>query len=170
MSLSIKKRFTVDASPDRIWSIMIDDFEGVAHWVSGLDWSGPNAKATAYPDGTAGGRVCDVPGFGLTDERLVKYDPEKRTFAYSVEAEKIPSFVQNLTNTWRLTPVGSSTQVDMHLTADVGGPLGAMMKPMMRRKFLKTLADIEADLTAYAETGRVSEEKAKELAKAKAAA
>ena len=165
MSLSIKKEFTVDASPERIWSIMIDDFENIANWVSGLDSSGPNPDATPLDDGVTGGRVCVVPGFGFTDERIVQYDPVARTFAYSVEAEKIPSFVQNLQNAWKLTPVGSSTKINMHLTADVGGPLGAIMKPMMRRKFEKTLSGLESDLTAYATTGRVSEKKAKELAK-----
>ena len=165
MSLSIKKRFTVDTSPERIWEIMIDDFEDVAEWVSGLDSSGSNHEAAPLADGTVGGRVCEIPGFGFTDERIVTYEPAAKTFAYSVEAEKIPSFVKNLTNTWKLTPVGSSTQIDMHLTADVGGPLGAIMKPMMTRKFNKTLADIETDLVAYAETGRVSEKKARELTK-----
>lgn len=164
----IEKDFVIDAPVDRIWEILADEFEEVGSWASGLTSSGPNPKAQRLDDGTAGGRVCEIPGFGFTDERVVDYRPDERQLAYSVDAEKIPGFVQNITNRWTLRPhgtaPGSSTHVSMRFSADVFGPLGALMKPMMRRKFDKTLSAAEADLRAYAETGRVSPAKAKELA------
>lgn len=166
MSLSIDNEFTVDATTSQIWELMIERFEDVADWASGITTSGPNPAATAIANGApTGGRVCDVPGFGTLDERLVLHEPEQRRFAYTADAEKIPGFVQNLRNDWQLVPKGSQTRVKMRLSADVNGPLGAIMKPMMRRKFEKALTGIAADLKVYVETGKVSTSKAKELAK-----
>lgn len=168
MTLHIEKDFVIDAPVDRVWHILADEFVDVGSWASGLTSSGPNPHAVPLDDGTAGGRVCEIPGFGLTDERVVDYRPEERRIAYSVDAEKIPGFVQNIVNRWTLRPRGAatspSTEVSMRFSAEVSGPLGALMKPMMRRKFDKTLSAVEADLTAYAETGRVSAAKARELA------
>ncbi|MEM8620690.1 MAG: SRPBCC family protein [Actinomycetota bacterium] len=168
MTLEINKQFTIDAPVERVWSILADDFEHVYDWATGLDSSGPNPKAPRQADGNAGGRVCEVPGFGFTDERVVTYDPERHTIAYSVDAEKVPGFVHDLTNRWTLRSHGASagagTAVTMRLSADVTGPLGAIMKPMMRRRFDKLLSAVTTDLTVYAETGKVSDGKARELA------
>lgn len=167
MSLSINNEFVIDGTTSQVWDVMVDRFEHVSDWASGITSSGPNPAATTMVNGApTGGRVCDVPGFGKLDERLVLHEPEQRRFAYTADAEKIPGFVQNLRNDWQLIPKGSQTLVKMRLSADVSGPLGAIMKPMMRRKFEKAVTGIAADLKAYVETGTVSPVKAKELAKA----
>ena len=164
MTLQIENDFVIDAPIDRVWEILADEFEHVGRWASGLASSGPNPQVQPLDDGMAGGRVCEIPGFGYSDERLVEYRPADRHLAYSFDAEKLPGFVSNVINRWTLRRRGSSTAVSMRFSADVSGPLGAVMKPMMRRKFAKTLAAVEADLTAYAETGAVSAAKASELA------
>ena len=76
MTFEIKKQFTIDASTDRVWDILVDQFEDVADWATGVTTSVPRPETTVYPDGTSGGRVCEVIGFGATDERLVHYDRE----------------------------------------------------------------------------------------------
>ena len=167
MSLSIEKEIVVDGTSAQVWEVMVERFEHVADWASGVTSSGPNPAATNIVNGApTGGRLCDVPGFGELDERLVMHDPEQRRFAYTADAEKIPGFVQNLRNDWELVPKGSQTLVKMRLSADVSGPLGAIMKPMMRRKFDKAVAGIGADLKSWIETGKVSPIKARELSKA----
>ena len=167
MSLSIEKEFIIDGTTPQVWDVLVERFEGVADWASGINSSGPNPAATTIVDGApTGGRVCDVPGLGNVDELLVIHDPEERRFAYTVEAQKMPGFMQNLRNDWLLVPKGSQTLVKMRLSADVIGPLGAIMKPMMRRRFEKALTGIAADLKTYVETGKVSKSKSNELAKA----
>jgi hypothetical protein len=90
-----------------------------------------------------------VPGLGATDERIIAHDADARTLSYTViGAEKIPSFVQNMTNNWTRTPTGDSTRIAMRLTADIGGPLAPIMKPMVRRQFNKNLAGIWGGLTS----------------------
>lgn len=164
MSLEVTKQFTIDADADELFTKLTTEFTQVGKWVSGIQSSDVNPKYGPVADGVAGGRVCEVDGFGTLDEQLVQYEPDNRTFAYTAEAEKIPGFVHDLKNQWTLRPVGGRTEVRLRLTADVTGPLGAIMKPMMRRKFDKALDAIGDDLVAYAERGTISPRKAKELA------
>lgn len=166
MSLEITKQFTVDADADELFTKLTTEFTEVSRWARGIRSSKPNPKFGDIVDGVAGGRVCDVDGFGLIDEQLVRYEPAVRTFAYTAEAEKIPGFVKDLRNTWTVAPTGRDrSTVSMRLTADVSGPLGAVMKPMMRRRFDKVLDTVGADLEAYVR-GTVSSAKAAELAAA----
>ncbi len=138
----------------------------MSQWASGITSSDPNPKYSSIADGVPGGRVCQVDGFGHIDEQLVRYEPATRTFAYTAAAEKIPSFADDLTNTWTISADGPRAEVQMVLTAEVTGPIGAVMKPMMRRRFDKVLAAVGDDLRHYVETGRVSTRKASELAAA----
>jgi hypothetical protein len=166
MSLQITKTFNIDTDPDSLFEKLTTEFTEVADWASGIDSSGPDPKYQPVADGVPGGRVCQVPGLGRVDEQLVRYEPESHTFAFTVNAKKIPSFVSDLKNTYSLRPVGQATAVTMNLTAEVSGPLGAIMKPMMRRKFDKALEAIGGDLASIVESGKVSDRKAKELAQA----
>ncbi len=167
MSLEVTKAFPVDADPDELFAKLTTEFTDVSRWATGIRESAPNPKYAPVADGVAGGRVCQVDGFGSIDEQLVQYEPATRRFAYTAEAEKIPGFVKELKNQWTIARApGGRSIVRMRLTADVTGPLGAIMKPMMRRKFDKTLDGVGDDLLAYAERGTISAAKAKELAAA----
>ena len=75
MTLEINKQLAIDAPVERVWSILADDFEHVYDWATGLESSDPNPKAPRQADGNAGGRVCEAPGFGFSDERVVAYEP-----------------------------------------------------------------------------------------------
>lgn len=165
--LEIANTYTIDAPADRLWEILVDQFTDVGSWVSGLDDSGPNPNLPPVADGDdPTGRACVVPGLGVTDERITVFDPARRTFGYSVQAEKIPSFVHNMENVWSLVPKGSKrTEVRQVLQADVVGA-GNLMKPMMKLQFGRLLKTVQEDLRSYAVTGEVSKRKAKEMAKA----
>jgi carbon monoxide dehydrogenase subunit G len=163
MELQVDKEFTVNATPDRVWEVIFDEFEHVAGWASGVAASGPNPHTEPLDEDASGGRICQVPGLGATDERIIAHDADARTLSYTVGAEKIPSFVQNMTNNWTLTPAGDGTRVAVRLTADIGGPLAPIMKPMMRRQLNKQMSFMQVDPTTYAETGEISARKANEL-------
>ena len=166
-TLRIANTYTIDAPADRLWEILVDQFTDVASWASGLDGSGPNPNLPVTADGDdPTGRACVVPGLGATDERITVFRPADRTFGYSVDAEKIPSFVHGMENIWTLVPKGSNrTEVRQVLQAEVRG-VGNIMKPVMKLQFGRLLSTIQEDLRAYAVTGDVSAQKAKELAKA----
>lgn len=166
--IDITNTFVVDASADRLWEVMVGEFQDVARWASGLDASGPNPHVDdrAAPEGIdAAGRSCVVPGLGQTDERLNVFDPEGYRFSYTVDAEKVPSFVSGMENTWTFRALGPDrTEVRQALTAEAHGVLGAAMKPLLQRQFRSLLSNLQEDLTVYATTGDVSSRKRSELA------
>lgn len=167
MTLEVTKRFEIAAEPDDLFHKLTSEFTEVSHWASGIRRSEPNPRYQPVADGVPGGRVCQVDGFGTIDEKFVEYVPGERRFSYTAEAEKIPSFVSNLRNQWTVAEgPGRTSVVELRLTADVSGPLGAVMKPMMRRKFSTTLDVIGDDLRAHVERGTISDRKAAELAAA----
>lgn len=101
-------------------------------------------------------------GLGFTDERFTRYDAAEKTFSFSVEAEKIPSFFKNMESTWKVEATGpNASRVTTKVAGEATGVMGAVMSPIMKRKFNGTINDLYADLKVYAETGQVSEAKRK---------
>lgn len=167
-TIRLENEYVIDAAPDRLWAVLGEQFLHVDTWVTGIVESTENPKVSSNPHGApSGGRVCVIPGFGTTEETVEVFDPEARVLQYRAEAEEIPSFVTGLRNRWTLAPAGNGrTRVHQVLSADAGGFLGTMMKPVMSRKFAKQLEQVEADLRAFAESGRPSDAKRAELAAA----
>ena len=166
MDIQVSRKATINVSADRLWSILADDFDKVGEWARAVDSSTANV-AVQVPDGASvGGRVCQTPGFGAIDETFVDFDAQERSYAFRASASKIPSFVRNITNHTSVTPVGpDKSEVTVRVTADADGVRGALVKPMMTRKFGSTIDDLIIDLRSFAESGSVSDGKSKALAK-----
>ena len=166
MGLEISKKATINVSADRLWSILADDFDKIGEWARTVDSSAPNTSAEIPEGATVGGRVCQAPGFGAINETFTQFDPEQRTYAFKATASKIPSFVNNLTNHTAVKEVGPDrAEVHLRITADTDGLRGAMIKPMMTRKFNGAIDNLLEDITIFAESGQVSSQKKKALAK-----
>ena len=167
MGMEVSKNVTVNVSADRLWSILGDDFDKIGEWARGVDSSAPNTDA-AIPEGASvGGRVCQAPGFGAINETFTSFDPVERSYAFKATASKIPSFVRNITNHTLVKPLGpEQSEVQLRITADTHGIRGALVKPMMTRKFSRALDEGLEDLKIFAESGKISSEKTKALAKA----
>jgi hypothetical protein len=167
MGLEISKKATINVSADRLWSILADDFDKIGEWARTVESSAANTSAEV-PDGAAvGGRVCQAPGFGAINETFTDFDAEQRTYAFKATASKIPSFVTNLTNHTAVKAIAPDrAEVQLKLTADTNGLLGALVKPLMTRKFSAALDDTLDDMKIFAESGQVSSQKTKALAKA----
>jgi hypothetical protein len=158
--IEVKRESTIDATVEELWQVLSGGYTDVGSWASLVNWSKPNPEAIEILDGApTGGRICDVPGFGRTDERIIRFDVESHTIGYSVIAEKIPGFVSNVQNIWSLREAGpEATRVSSNLTADVRGIRG-VVGPMMKSRFGKAVDRSTEDLRVYAETGDVSEHK-----------
>ena len=159
--IDVKREGTIDATVEELWQILSGGFTEVGTWASGVNWSKPNPQATEVLDGApTGGRICDVPGLGQTDERLIRFDAESHTYGYSVAAEKFPGFLSNVQNIWNVREAGpEAARVSANLTADARGILGVVMGPIMKSRFVKAIDRSIEDLRVYAETGEVSEHK-----------
>lgn len=167
MAIAISKSTTINVSADQLWSILGDDFANVGQWARAVDSSAVNLEAPAIEGADIGGRVCQAPGFGSINETFTSFDPEERSYAFVATASKIPSFVRNITNHTKITPIGPNTsKLEVAITADTDGLRGAMVKPIMTRKFGAAIDGLFEDVAVYAETGKVSDGKTKALVKA----
>lgn len=167
MKITVASTVTIEAPAARVWRILADEFESVAEWASTIPVSGPNHRAITVPDGaTVAGRSCTIPGFGVTDERFTAFDAARRTFTYSVAAPKMPGFVRSAENSWAVRDLGNGRcEATSVATAQLSGPLGAMASPMLKAQFGRTIRPALQDLKVYAETGRVSARKARQISR-----
>ncbi|MFW2383037.1 MAG: SRPBCC family protein [Acidimicrobiales bacterium] len=167
MGISVSKHTTINVGAGRLWTILADDFDKVGQWARAVDASAPNTAVRAPEGAEVGGRVCQTPGFGAINETFTSFDADRRSYAFRASADKIPSFVRNITNHTSVKPLGpDKSEITVEVTADTEGIRGAMVKPMMTHKFGATIDDLFEDLREFAESGQVSEGKTKALAKA----
>lgn len=167
MGIEITKKATINVGADKLWSILADDFDKIGDWARGVDSSAPNTNADVPEGANVGGRVCQAPGFGAIDESFTSFDLEQRSYAFRATASKIPSFVRNITNhTSVRTLEAERSEVQFKITADTDGIRGAIVKPMVARKFSRGIDGLIEDLTIFAETGKISSQKTEALAKA----
>ena len=144
----------VMASPEKVWSILSDDFLEVSAWAGGVNTSVANPETpTGFNGSPHGGRICDVDGLGTTDERITGYDPEKRTLSYSVVAQKQPFFVESLSSSWSVRPDAdpSSSEVTLTVQAKTKGLLGGIGRTPLRTMLGKAAPGLLGDLKTCAE-------------------
>lgn len=158
--MKIAKTVTVNASADRLWEILGTEYLHAGRWASAVYHS--SGKGDARIEGApAEGRVCQT-SLGPFTETIEEFDPEQRFVAYSATGDKMPGFVKNLTNYWRVTPLGpNKASVQMELTADIAFPFNILMGPMMKLQFGSVVKNVIAELKHYAETGKPHPRKAK---------
>ncbi|MBV6644060.1 MAG: SRPBCC family protein [Cyclobacteriaceae bacterium] len=161
--MNIKKEIIVNKPAKEVWEVLGDQFPDAYKWARGLDHSQGHGDPF---DGTpCNNRTCEVPGFGKIQEAIRKFDSNKHILAYEV-THGFPGFIASAVNTWKLTPQGFNTKVEMNMEMQTKGIKGAIMGPMMKMNLSKTVAGVLSDLKTYVETGEPSEQKAKEIAKA----
>ena len=152
MGMEISKNAVVNVSAERLWSIMADDFDKVGEWARGVDSSGPNTDAAVPEGASVGGRVCQVPGFGAINEAFTSFDPVERSFSFEATASKLPDFVRNVTNRTLVKSLGpEQSEVQLTSTADTPGIRGALVRPLMTRKFSRAIDAFVEDLKIFAE-------------------
>ena len=97
--LEIKKSIEVNTNAAKTWEIIGPNFLKISDWARGVNKSWENENVSVnFEKAPAGGRYCDVEGFGKFDERIIHYDNEKREISWSADAAKIPNFVSGLKN------------------------------------------------------------------------
>jgi Polyketide cyclase / dehydrase and lipid transport len=169
-TLTVVNQRTIAVPVERAWHVVADEFESVGRWASGITHSTPNPAAVHVPAGAdSGGRVCHIPAFGVTDERIVEFDPVAHVLAYSATATKMPGFVHDVVNRWTVRPAGpGSCLVTSSISARASGVMGALAAPMLRMQFTRTIQAVLDDFDVYARTGDVSDRKRRSLARSRA--
>ncbi len=161
--MEIIKEITINKPVTEAWDVLGNQFTEAHKWARGLDHSVGSGKPK-FKGASCNNRTCEVPGFGTIEEEIKKFDAQNHVLAYEV-VKGFPGFITSAINTWSLHQVGHQTKVRMHMKMQTNGFKGAIMGPLMKMKLNKTVEGVLQDFKIFVETGRVSQQKEKELAK-----
>ena len=166
--MQVNHQFEIDAPIERVWDVVGNGFAEIGEWSTAVPASQAHGGASDLPHAPVAGRSCQVaaPGFGAISEKLIGFDPATHTLTYRVE-DGMPRFVSEAQNTWRLTPIDDRrTKVSMTAVFASNGIVGKVTVPILKFNVRRTLASIERDLSHYLTTGRPSQAKTNQVAKA----
>ena len=165
--LSIKKSVEVNNETLKTWEIIGPNFLNISEWGRGINKSWKNDTVEVKFEGApAGGRYCDVDGFGKFDERIIHYSDLNKEISWNATGDKLPGFVSNLQNELSVQPGPNNTSIiTSHLSADLKGIQGFFLGGIMKKNFSKLIDGFLFDWKTYAETGKVSARKQKELSR-----
>lgn len=164
----VQKEITINVPAEELWQMVGPEFVEVYKWSSSVD------HATGKGNSPFEGAVCDerfcdvnVKGFSKISEKLTHYDADRMDLIYAVNSG-LPGFVTKAENNWTVVAIDDNhSKLVMKANFEVKGFMGFMMKGMMKGKLKKTLQTVLQDAKVYAETGQISEDKAKRIAQLK---
>ncbi len=165
--LNIKHTIEMNCSAEQAWEVIGPNFLHISHWGRGVSKSWKNEDVDKeYPDAPAGGRYCEVAGFGQVDEKIIHFDGEQHEISWSAKADKLPGFISGLQNALRVEKIDQHRcRVSTNLTANTSGLWGFLFGPLLKINLSKTVRGFLDDWKVYAETGEVSATKQKERAR-----
>lgn len=153
----VQKEIIINVSAEELWTMVGPGFIEVYKWSSNVDHAEGSGEAE-FEGAVCSNRSCDVnvKGFSSISEKLVKYNVENMSLAYSVTGG-MPGFVTKAVNDWTVVSIGKN-QSKLVMKAEFGmkGMMGWMMKGMMEKKMTTTLETVLNDAKVYAETGNIS--------------
>lgn len=160
--MNVKHQITVNASAERLWEILVEDYDQISGWASAVLESGPNPQV---PVGD--GRVC-LTTVGRNTEVIKHKNKSEHTFTYIATPERQPFFLNGIENTFTLKSIGDNqTTVGMNAHVKLSGIVGSVMAPLMKRRMLKGFGGILEELKHYAETDEVHARKQVQVASQK---
>lgn len=144
---------TITTPPEVVWAELNESFADISLWAGGVTSSKANpATPTGLNGSSYGGRICDIEGVGLTDERIVAFDDSKRTLTYSVHADGLPFFVTGLENTWTVrSDGGTGSEVIVEMAAFTKGLMGKVGSVPLGRMLGKAAVGLPHDLKVHLE-------------------
>lgn len=161
-----KQSEIINVSADDLWEIVGLGFENAGVWSTAVDHSVGSGKAE-FEGATCSERACDLnaSGFSKIKEILTMYNEKAQELKYEV-TEGNPGFVVLASNHWKVIKVGENqSRLEMTITMHLKKFMGTLMGGMLKRNINKLIPTIFDDLKIYAETGQISEQKKKRMAK-----
>ena len=157
--MNVIREISVKASAEKLWKILGEEYENVGEWTSEV------LQSSANPDlGPGQGRICSTNGFGDAKETITEYDEKLRSLRYVAELEKMPFFVKQMANSWRVEPKGTDHSiVHMHMQGNLLPIFAQLMGPVMKRQMSKSADVFLEELKYYAENDRVHPRKQAQL-------
>lgn len=137
---------TIDVPRKVVWDVLAD-FANIANWTSQVQKS----YAIGEPvTGVGQGRHCDLAPAGAIDETITEYIPEHRLEIFVHNTKKLP--IKSSLTAFVLESNGQeATTVTMTANPTFkGGPIGAVLKQLVKGKLRNGLAELLDDLAAAA--------------------
>ena len=106
---SIKRKITINASPDAIWKVA-GDFAGIAEWHPAI------ASIKMVEGEKEPRRILTLADGAIVDERLIELDDAKYTHTYTILDSPIP--LTNYLATISVQPEGGQSRVIWSATYD----------------------------------------------------
>ena len=166
--MTISKQIIIDAPATEVWRVVAHDFHKADQWASSVNHS-TRREAGPTPEGCpldTAGRACDT-SIGAIKEEIVHYNETQKSFGYQAKGEKMPFFVKNLVNNWRVTAQDTNrARVDMKLNVKLMPVIGTIMGPMMKLQMGKLLGEAVEELKFFVEQGKPHPRKVAAMQKA----
>jgi hypothetical protein len=165
--LDIKLSLEVNTNASKTWDIIGPNFLNISHWSRGVlkSWN-DDSLSPKYENAPAGGRHCEVVGFGKLDEKIIHYNYNKFEISWSAEGEKFPKFLSGLQNEVKVERIDdNNSKITSNITANLSGIMSLLMGSYLKKNFTKLISGFLKDWKTYAETGEISETKKRESAK-----
>ena len=138
----IRKEFVVNANAKVVWESLGPNFTEVARWASAVFSS---EKKEGYD------RVCET-SIGTVKENILFYDEKSKEITYDAISNKIPFFVKDMTNNWKVIPTAKDKcKVVMTFKARLLFPFNIFMFIPMRFQLGGVLAKAAEELKYYSE-------------------
>lgn len=135
----------IEAPRSAVWAVLAD-YPNISAWNSGVKESHATSDAT---EGIGATRHCDLAPVGGLEETIRKWEPET-TLAISIDsASKLP--MKKGLATFELADDGDATDFGFDYEYEPrGGPLAALIGPMLDRQFRKGFGGFLDDLETAA--------------------
>jgi len=139
--LNIKESIKVKMDASKTWEIIGPNFLNISDWGRGVLKSWENESAPKnFENAPAGGRYCEVAGFGKLEENIIHYNGGKYEISWSAMGEKLPKFVSGLQNELKVEEIDENTcKITSNLTANLGGLMGFLLGFMLKKNFTKLI-------------------------------
>lgn len=136
----IKEDIVIDASPEKVWTVLGERFGDVALWAGSIQ-----ASKMITPEL----RECQSI-MGRVRERLLEFDPHARCLEY--EAVKGPNWFRRASNRWCVDDLGDGhSRVRMHAQISLQPVYGHVMM-LLSAPRMRTLSRSLSDLKRYVES------------------
>ena len=154
----------IDVSAERLWEIVGHGFANLGDWSSLVDKSIGSGKSD-IPGAVCEARVCELNSDKIdkVSEKLDYYKDEEKTLSYYVEGG-LPKAIKLARNHWQVISLGENqSKLKMTVTIEMDNLIGFLFSWLVKKQFGKSLPTIFDDLKVFAETGKISKQKAKRV-------
>jgi len=153
--MEIKKRVKINASADKVWDVLWNNYGQVCNWASTVNHS----DIREVKGNKNGGRTCHS-AWGQISEIVKNVDEKNKSYTYY--ADGLPSMMKSAVNSWKVVSLSDGTsEVQMDLKIEIAPIQKALMGWMIVPKMKKDIQQTVDDLKYFIEEGKPSPVKVK---------